>query len=61
MVWKVASLFTPASTKRKIDVLGANYKTELIKAIGKENMPSCYGGAIDFEWEKHRAIKELQY
>lgn len=61
MVWKVASLFVPAQTKRKVSVLGSSYKAELQAAIGRENMPSCYGGSIEFEWPRHKPVKELQY
>lgn len=61
MVWKVACYFMPAATKRKVTVLGTSYKSELEAAIGRENMPSCYGGAKEFEWPKHRPVKELKY
>ena len=61
LIWKVASPFLPAATKRKVEVLGNDYKKVLQKAIGSENMPSCYGGKIPFEWQPHRKIKELDY
>ena len=61
MVWRVASIFVPAETKRKVSVLGSSYKAELQAAFGRENTPSCYGGDLKFEWPKHRPIKELKY
>ena len=61
LIWKVASPFLPAATKRKVEVLGSDYKKVLVKAIGSDNLPSCYGGKTHFEWPTHRHIKELKY
>ena len=61
MVWKVASYFLPAATKNKTAVLGKDYQSELFNLIGKQNMPSCYGGDCPFNWPVHKPIKELKY
>lgn len=61
LIWKVASPFLPANTVRKVEVLGSDYRKVLGKAIGFENLPSCYGGTAPFEWPKHRSTKELKY
>lgn len=59
-VWKFASIFVPATTRSKVQVFGGNYFTTLEKAIGRDRMPSCYGGDLKFEWHQHRSTKELK-
>lgn len=59
-VWKLASLFVPIATRSKVEVFGGNYFSTLESVIGKENMPSCYGGSIPFDWHEHRSTKELK-
>lgn len=61
LIWKVASPFLPAATKRKVEVLGTDYQKVLEKAIGSESLPSCYGGKAAFKWPKHKSTKELRY
>jgi hypothetical protein len=61
LIWKVASPFLPAATKKKVEILGSGeYKKVLEQAIGRDNLPSCYGGEIKFEWPAHRHIKDFK-
>ena len=61
LIWRVASPFLPVATRKKVEILGADYNKVLREAIGQENLPSCYGGDSEFSWPDHRKIKELQY
>lgn len=36
-----------------------SYKTELLKHIDADKLPSCYGGEAEFEWEEHDKPKNV--
>lgn len=44
----LTSLFCPRSPK-----------SELLKHIDADNLPSCYGGNARFEWSKHKKPKSV--
>ncbi len=50
MAYKLSSRFLPAALKRRMEVHGTGYGDKLAAHIGRQNMPSCYGGAVPFEW-----------
>ena len=60
-VWKFASFFVPAATREKVVVCGSSYFSTLEKVIGRENMPSCYGGDQKFDWHEHKSVKTLKH
>lgn len=48
-IWKIAKVFLDPVTASKIDVLGSNYKSTLLKHIPAENLPAIYGGQCKCE------------
>ena len=58
--WKVASNFVPAQTRQKVTIHGRGYQAELIELIGKDHLPSCYGGSMKFEWPEHGDLRDLE-
>jgi hypothetical protein len=36
-----------------------SYTGELLKHIDAENLPSCYGGTANFDWEEHEKPKQV--
>jgi len=46
-VWSVIKPWLDEVTVKKIVILGANYQEELIKQIGKENLPKELGGSCE--------------
>lgn len=48
-IWKIAKVFLDPVTASKIDVLGGNYKSTLLKHIPAENLPAIYGGQCKCE------------
>jgi hypothetical protein len=59
-VRKFASIFTPAATRQEAEVHGEKYHAALEQLIGRENLPSCYGGCIPFEWQEHQPCSDLK-
>ncbi|KRX09616.1 CRAL-TRIO domain [Pseudocohnilembus persalinus] len=46
-MWKGVKLILPKSTQKKIEVLGKDYKNELLKIIKEEDLPVQLGGTCD--------------
>lgn len=58
-LWSVLSPLLPPRTRQKIHILGGGYKKYLIEQIGKENLPSMYGGTAEFEYPAMAPLTEL--
>ncbi|KXN90557.1 Sec14 cytosolic factor [Leucoagaricus sp. SymC.cos] len=48
-VWSVIKPWLDEVTVRKINILGGSYQEELLKQIGKENLPREFGGSCECE------------
>lgn len=56
LVWKTACIFLPPRTRSKFFIYGRNFGPELIRLVGKANVPTCYGGTLEgFEWPTQTA------
>lgn len=49
ILWRIVRVWIDPRTREKIHVLGADYKTELLKHIDAQELPREYGGTSDFE------------
>ena len=46
MLWKLAQPIISEESKKKIKVLGKNYKEELLKFVDEEQLPEYLGGTM---------------
>ena len=53
-VWRTACLFLPPRTRSKFFIYGRNFGPDLIRLVGEDNVPTCYGGRVKFEWPTHK-------
>lgn len=44
-VWSIIKPWLDEVTVKKINILGSSYQDELIRQIGKENLPKEFGGS----------------
>lgn len=59
-VWRTACLFLPPRTRSKFFIYGRNFGPDLIRLVGEDAVPSCYGGRAEFEWALHPAPPHKQ-
>ncbi len=48
-IWSGIKIFLDPNTQKKINIIGSNYKSELLKVIDEENLPMFLGGKSDYD------------
>ena len=52
-IWSGIKIFIDKRTQEKIQILGSNYKNEMLKYVDEENIPNFFGGRADSDLERN--------
>lgn len=55
-VWTMACVVLPLCTRSKFTLMSKDYEAQLGKLLGPEDIPTCYGGEVPFNWTAHKPV-----